>query len=76
MQFELRYQKVDAIWSTCKHSYYTVEESSILIDTDLTRPIVAINEITVRKASLADSTQISALVNLGVAEGQLLPRSK
>ncbi|MBI3537789.1 MAG: GNAT family N-acetyltransferase [Chloroflexi bacterium] len=33
------------------------------------------NEIIIRKATLADAEQISALVDLGVAEGQLLPRA-
>ncbi len=36
---------------------------------------MAINEITTRKATLADADEISRLVELGVAEGQLLPRS-
>lgn len=35
----------------------------------------AINEITIRKATVADAQQIADLVNLGEREGQLLPRS-
>jgi len=36
---------------------------------------VAQNHITFRAATLADAAQISALVNLGEREGQLIPRS-
>ncbi|MBI5652476.1 MAG: GNAT family N-acetyltransferase [Chloroflexi bacterium] len=36
---------------------------------------VAPNQITLRAATLADAEQISALVNLGEREGQLIPRS-
>ncbi len=34
-----------------------------------------LNEITVRRATLADASQIFSLVNLGEREGQLLPRT-
>ncbi len=38
-------------------------------------PPLAANQITLRKATLADAQQIAALVELGVQEGQLLPRT-
>ncbi len=38
-------------------------------------PSVSAVTITIRTATLADAEQISALVDLGVAEGQLLPRA-
>lgn len=38
-------------------------------------PSVAINHLTIRRATLADAPAISDLVNVGVHEGQLLPRS-
>lgn len=37
--------------------------------------VVVANEITIRKATPTDAELISALVELGVSEGQLLPRS-
>jgi amino-acid N-acetyltransferase len=49
--------------------------NSILIDTKFSQPIIATNEIIIRRAILAHAEQISALVDLGVSEGQLLPRS-
>lgn len=38
-------------------------------------PVMAMNQVTIRKATLADAAQISALVQFGVQEGQLLPRT-
>ncbi len=46
-----------------------------MIDTKISLRSVAINEITTRKATLADADEIARLVDLGVQEGQLLPRA-
>jgi len=42
---------------------------------DYSVPSVAINPMTIRKATLADAQGIADLVNIGEREGQLLPRS-
>jgi N-acetylglutamate synthase-like GNAT family acetyltransferase len=47
----------------------------ILIDERTPQPIVATHKIIIRPASPSDATQISALVEIGVQEGQLLPRT-
>jgi len=45
------------------------------VKTNFSVPAVVGDQINIRKATLADAAQISALVDLGVSEGQLLPRS-
>ena len=47
----------------------------MLVNTVFSAPSVATNEITLRRATLADAPAIADLVNLGEREGQLLPRS-
>lgn len=45
------------------------------LKTKFSAPTVANNQFTIRTATLADAEQISRLVDLGVQEGQLLPRA-
>ena len=52
-----------------------IKERMIINRTIFSMPIVATNNLTLRAATLADAEQISALVNLGEREGQLIPRS-
>lgn len=47
----------------------------MLVNSVFSVPAVAVNTITLRAATLADAEEISALVNLGEREGQLIPRS-
>ena len=46
-----------------------------VLNTIFAMRIVTTNEITIRRATLADAPAIANLVNLGEREGQLLPRS-
>jgi amino-acid N-acetyltransferase len=51
-----------------------MKENKVL-KTIFAMPIVTTNDITIRRATLADARAIADLVNLGEREGQLIPRS-